>query len=540
MLPHEIFGYLAQKSPEALFGDGLDGVEQFWKKVRVQSAATSAACEHGRLDLPLGIHGDKASSKSGNMKLFVLSFSGVLGRGTTSSSRIVLTVLPMRQAVPNVTIKEILEVITWSFQVLYTGCYPDTDHRQELFANDKKRMALAGQPLATVNDPKDGSVVSLRGVFFDCRGDWEFHEEMYSLQHSYRRATICHRCRARKEDTAAILFQAPALVSNEQFLAEADSPLLAIPNFHVEMLRTCSMHCINLGVGAHTNGNLLHVLTVRGHFGHAGPEREKRKCAWRRFKAWARRTKSAHSQHCFPALRDKSRDFPELRTKAHNGRVVSAWLQEEVQALLQADGSPEALLAKSAARGLAEFYRLMDVHGRFLTEEQARDMYTAGKTWPGRLDVRERWLPIDLAMRSSTFCVAYHAADISLVLPRLVSYHALAALALEKRRQIWALKPKFHMTMHLLRTWSPKVPGPCVSGCKLLGLASAPGPRTMQTHTVSTAEDERYPRAQVQPQVLSYLWRRGPDGAGAQDCAAALPARIAASLCKLAELSRTI
>lgn len=194
LLPHEMFSALMGTDPGKVVGpDGPSKLALFWDSVSNQPWC-AAQLERINKDkaIPVGLHGDDASS--GKLKLLVFSWSGLLPRGSALSTRFLITAVPFSRIVPDETVREILEVITYSFQAMRAGTFPGPF--QNKISNT--RPHLEGSHLTA-----DG----YNAVLADVRGDWKFHVEVFGLTKSYRHQQICHLCGCLKEDTCRVLFE---------------------------------------------------------------------------------------------------------------------------------------------------------------------------------------------------------------------------------------------------------------------------------------------------------------------------------------------
>jgi hypothetical protein len=207
LLPHELFARVLSEAtgPEKILGEELT-LEEYWKEqehcdwAKDQDFLQPGSEEQRKWAVPLGVHGDDAASKSGKLKMLVISWSGLLARSSGKDVRFPITCFPLHRAIPDVTVRAILEIVAWSFKVLRTGLHPRVDHTSSEFIGsaraDKARKERAGSPLAK----------GYFGVFADSRGDWKWHVEAYGLTCTYRHNSICHMCSTKKPGTCDIFF----------------------------------------------------------------------------------------------------------------------------------------------------------------------------------------------------------------------------------------------------------------------------------------------------------------------------------------------
>lgn len=195
ILPHELFAYLMATDRSKLTADG--DIESFWASV---SGQEWCAAQLEQIDptkaIPVGLHGDDATN--GKLKLLVFSWSGLLPRGSSASTRFLITAIPFSSIVPDVTVPEILDIITSSFAAMRAGVFPGPFKPNEEVGH--KRFEQAGKPLT-----QD----SCNAILVDVRGDWKFHVETFGLTKSYRHQQICHVCGCAKESACQVFFESP-------------------------------------------------------------------------------------------------------------------------------------------------------------------------------------------------------------------------------------------------------------------------------------------------------------------------------------------
>ena len=228
-------------------------------------------------------------------------------------------------------------------------------------------------------------------------------------------------------------------------------PLLQVKGFHFTQIRTCTMHCINLGFGCVLNGCVLLELVLADMFG--GPELtldQKLHAAWVDFRLWAQEHGVPTSQpRLTPGMLGlKSRSVnadPELDTKAYNGRCVTAWLAEAACGAALVDQSPWAKLRATSIWALAALYHHMESNPMRLSHEAAAELERYGMV-------------------------------------ALQAFNNLAVRAVRQGITRWTVKPKNHRIHHVLREvrTTRGVPKSCPvsscfseSDCCCMGLARA-------------------------------------------------------------------
>ena len=129
------------------------------------------------------------------------------------------------------------------------------------------------------------------------------------------------------------------------------------------------------------------------------------------FRLWvrARHLECSHGKFTVDGLNWKASVYPELRSKAHNCRVILAWLAEVCRTVV---GAPRDRLRARAFFHLAAFCHMVDLQPVQLDPVVAREMADHGSQF-------------------------------------LACYYALARDALTAGELLYAVKPKLHQFEHL-------------------------------------------------------------------------------------------
>ena len=208
-------------------------------------------------------------------------------------------------------------------------------------------------------------------------------------------------------------------MTHEEWLREAREhkrglcPLCAIPGWHLHTIKLDTMHIVNLGLGKHVNGNLMIEMCSMGMFGPTPLEDQLKRC-WLAFREWCAAQGTTGSQKCFKRdhVRKSGNEHPELRTKAWNGRLVSAFLAHELSNEHAGTTDPHTAMLVSLSWALAEFYLVMELEGRFMSDAGTQGFVLAGETM-------------------------------------LQTYYGLACEAAKSKKMMYGLKPKMHLVSHL-------------------------------------------------------------------------------------------
>ena len=105
-------------------------------------------------------------------------------------------------------------------------------------------------------------------------------------------------------------------------------PFAACMKFNVDIIKNCSMHCLNLGLAFTANGACLKLLLDLGYFGDPNVELKFRlNNAFDDFQTFCKLSKISCSQRRFRVKHlMKESHGPYLTTKAFNARCIVAWL----------------------------------------------------------------------------------------------------------------------------------------------------------------------------------------------------------------------
>ena len=143
----------------------------------------------------------------------------------------------------------------------------------------------------------------------ELRGDWKYHVQAFRLRSHFTSSALCHACQAAKVATlgpSCIEFtRNPAWLqtirTQRQFmLQELQEPingLVFCAGFHYSMIRWCSMHTVNSGVGLFANGGCFFELLKVGWW--QGSKDEQFRKAYRSFREFVNRNRIETSQPVF-------------------------------------------------------------------------------------------------------------------------------------------------------------------------------------------------------------------------------------------------
>ncbi len=412
LLPHELFGTLAAKTPQCfreLFGDALE--RDFWwtelERTAEQSPDDLRGREHVRWcaehpcnaseprdRVPLGIHGD-AGQMHGGEKVMVLSWGGLCRKGSTLDTRLLFACIKDSLMVHEgrKTLFAAFKVLAWSFGSLAAGMHPAKDHEGVPFSAGyfPERLALANTPLVQ----PEGATAKLVGAWCELRGDWQFLQEALNLRNYAQCTEVCHLCAARKPLGAEpnmrdVRVDGPlrdTLVGPLPWGRRAwsslhpVSPLCSLPGFSIWRCMFDLMHVLELGLLQRVIPAALHGLLGR-QVGKAPPVEESyfagRNKAARCRKAtvmyheWCKKT-GVPSSSIVKAIHPTWCDgkYPHIgmqHAKAAALRAMLPWVAEVAETRIGL--SEQQTLRAVCLRALADLDKVYTSQPRFLQPEQ--------------------------------------------------------------------------------------------------------------------------------------------------------------------------
>jgi hypothetical protein len=429
LLPHEMFAAMHSEGP-ACWQKHVVGSSprEFWEEATKaewmadhpllgnphRAEPGAVPCDRVAWDslIPIGIHGDGAKFSKYD-SLMCLTWSSILSSAKDAiDNRWLITAVPLPRLLPG-TLRQICEPIAWSLAVMADGIWPQTDHQSQAWPPGSSRNRQG--PLAN----------GVKGVLFDCRGDWAHQVSFWQFPTWTSTPHMCFHCFAtHRGDTSWANFGPDAAWrarqrTTEEYIADHPpgvlNPLARVPGWKVEMVRWDPTHILNLGIGRWTAGAAIINLCERGIFDELG-EDKRLKVAWRRFKAWCfnRRVESNARAFTLQRLTWNTTEFAESTSKAMNTRIIIGWLATE------ATNAPDADMNDQNKMLASHLFNLNELH---LSMEECKTQFFdhAGE---------ER------------FCTAGAA---------VLSTNAwLAAEAARNARMLWPLKPKHHGLSHLI------------------------------------------------------------------------------------------
>ena len=353
--------------------------------------------------------------------MVVFELTMFLSGDSASCTRFILAVVPCYMVIPEKTLRDVHAAIRWGWEWALQGQYATVDHLGQTISSSHGNMRFAnrGLPLCPAEPRYRMAIVAFKA-------DAQYDKATFKF-HSYDSNYMCPYCFGHKRLPDLLYSQVGPLASwrghlrtTESYLAERDGDVQAlalIPGWHLSLHRGDPMHIIFLGVGLHFLGSCLWEIARSGFFGY-GTIKKQLASAWLHMKRWV----SAHGLQCSQSRFTKlslqikhGYNYPEIKAKAHNCRVMLAWMAD-LTSECSNDGSTHPQLRATAAWALADFCAQCDAH----------------RHWK---------LSVDLADLLHSQIMSF-----------LYCYKRLATLALANRMPLWAWKPKHHYMEHFADT----------------------------------------------------------------------------------------
>ena len=158
------------------------------------------------------------------------------------------------------TLDAILSIFCWSMNALLTGIMPAYNHNNLPIPGGGKEFIANG----------------FKGIFVQCRGDWEFQVLIHRFPRWDNAIRMCWMCAASSAEGILAFFNvgrdAPwrdTLFTHESFLAQMDATGGWVPiflrlavGFRLECIMIDVLHCVDQGVASHIIANVF-WLSIR-------------------------------------------------------------------------------------------------------------------------------------------------------------------------------------------------------------------------------------------------------------------------------------
>ena len=256
LLPHEIISCLDEHSVDkaTLFQhSGLckQSLAHLNKCAAAMGVPTAQCVSIGMWGDGVPMNFDRTQS------LDVLSFSLPGLEGSQHGLRFPITVLPKKYIIRHNTKDDIFNVVSWSFQHLFAGRFPNTRHDGEPWLETdvwRKKRSLLKCPTA---------------FLVEMRGDWAFMKECFRFPQHNEVLGCCWLCAVTPDGIRNASSAAPwrlNRLSHWQVLhrlkiqSHAISPLFSIPHFRTDLVLMDWLHVADQGVSAVFLGSLFQYI----------------------------------------------------------------------------------------------------------------------------------------------------------------------------------------------------------------------------------------------------------------------------------------
>ena len=315
LLPHKILKYLFETAQIEIHEDNL---RKFWSHLREVQHPWVHSIDPTTQFIPIGVHGDEAhyGADTANInKLTCIFLDLPLWRPKNARlSRFLMFCIDSSQCVGYETLHPVLQSIAESINWVYFG------------------MDETGQ-----------ITTQRKFILSELRGDQVWHRYIWRHLNWWRKRECCFRCGAVQNilgpndplyyDTRDDAAWKNTIVGTVDFIANGVSQYLLCPfatcmKFNVDLIKNCSMHCVNLGLAFTSNGACLKLLLDLGCFGDPSTELKFRlNTAFDDFQMFCKLKKLQCSQRRFKVKHlMKDAHGPYLTTKAYNARCIVAWM----------------------------------------------------------------------------------------------------------------------------------------------------------------------------------------------------------------------
>ena len=367
-----------------MFGTDRDR-RQYWREAeREPWYCDHPAREHGTPELivPLQLHGDDVAVRKGLIGLtaLVMSLSSPLASAFHDLLLIISLIL---KGVTSDALQIFYKTLAWSFGVLSTGKWPESDQNGSSWPHGTYRQKLAGSWLAAAHGSGYIAYVT------DCLGDWKFVKEAWLLPQHFNKDACCVHCDASRNphnenwiaDVRPGAFDRRRRRTAADYLATFTTPppLSTLPGWHLLMLLVDFMHTDHLGCTQWLIGNTLVILCesmpqcrgkweVRMNFNL--------RILWREYRRWC--LKHGHNKYRAWTVNrlamQSGQDWPNFRSKAHEASLVCRFLC----AFVRANRRPGDVMLLQCLHGHTHMNDIMDSAGTRFTLKQAKSFKLAG------------------------------------------------------------------------------------------------------------------------------------------------------------------
>lgn len=166
---------------------------EYWRHAWQVREPWAIGCPATEEHIPIGLHGDSARLWSQNKfeKVMAVTLNICLFRPrSVRFSRWCLFSCPHHLVYKNRTLNAFWRRIAWSLEHAFQGVHP--------------LSRPGGKPLLTKRERDHGgqqlSSSGARWALTECRGDWEWHVQVFRPKASWQATKVCFRCPAQSKD----------------------------------------------------------------------------------------------------------------------------------------------------------------------------------------------------------------------------------------------------------------------------------------------------------------------------------------------------
>ena len=375
---------------------------RFWRRL---SGHPSCPLEWDNRTLALGMHGDGAATFN-TEGLFSIAWNSLHGEGNTSETRFVFATIKKSDIVRG-TLHAVFERFAWAMNALSAGEMPQFDWKGQPCKDAGRKLAQGW-----------------KGSLVQCRGDWEFYQQVLKFPAHSSEPYMCWLCRASpsgrlcwanfRDDAAWKATMETHATYLERLAAQGLEPsiLFRVKTLKLEGVMIDVLHTVDQGLATHLIANVLVEVCDK----LPGPTQESRaKRLNAMLQAWYTRNRDRYRIDCkleWSRLKT-SGDWPKLRAKAAATRHLAAWALE--LATEYCGDSEHDQWRRGCCQLLNRFYEILASQPQFLSTEAKTELGEVG--------------PLLLQL-----------------------YSKLSGEALEHNRRMWKMAPKFHLFQHLCQT----------------------------------------------------------------------------------------
>lgn len=337
IMPHELFAELYENHRQAFFKtmmpQGSHQPKAFWDQCAGMQCLQGQPAL-GKLDrlkaIPPAMHGDEvpiAGRGKTWVKLSVVFtwFSALTSGLSTKEALMWIWACPpsLFDEGDHGALATFWECMAWSFTCLFTGKWPERDHRNMRYPAGSKEARRAGTPLAG----------GYYGVMVGLIGDLDYCTKFLKLPHWASSKEPCSRCKATKsgsltwKDSRLVAPWRATVYTPSTWLAHparSTCPIFEAPNITAVSVQPDLMHIKYLGYQQYFFGSVLWLLCFR--ILPAGPKANLRRIGL--FIAWYQKRNPCSAKYSMQAFQkltifQRKKGCPKLKGKGSQIRHIA-------------------------------------------------------------------------------------------------------------------------------------------------------------------------------------------------------------------------